>query len=93
MIDTGRHPHMGFEPNQPRLKLESINKFADRIAKGLEEVKLAITKVKDEHAMYYNRRREPTPIFAPETGSGSMEATSPPIDHPRNCPTVTWAPL
>jgi hypothetical protein len=51
MIDTGRHPCMGFKPNQPRSKLESINEFADRMAKGLEEAKLAITKAKDEHAM------------------------------------------
>jgi hypothetical protein len=29
MIDTGRHPRMGFEPNQPRSKLESVNEFAD----------------------------------------------------------------
>jgi hypothetical protein len=35
------------------------------MAKGLEEAKLAITKAKDEHAMYYNRRCEPVPIFAP----------------------------
>jgi transposase InsO family protein len=55
MIDTGRHPRMGFEPNQLRSKLESINEFADRMAKGLEEAKSAITKAKDEHAMYYNR--------------------------------------
>jgi hypothetical protein len=54
MIDTGRHPCMGFEPNQPRSKLESVNEFADRMAKGLEEAKSAITKAKDEHAMYYN---------------------------------------
>jgi hypothetical protein len=65
MIDTGRYPHMGFEPNQPRSKLESINEFTDQMAKGLEEAKLAITKAKDEHAMYYNCRREPKPIFAP----------------------------
>jgi hypothetical protein len=65
MIDTGRHPHMGFEPHQPRSKLESINEFTDRMAKGLEEVKSAITKAKDEYAIYYNHRREPTPIFAP----------------------------
>jgi hypothetical protein len=55
MIDTGRHPHMGFEPHQPRLKLESVNEFTDRMAKGLEEAKLAITKVKDKYMMYYNR--------------------------------------
>jgi hypothetical protein len=65
MIDTGRHPRMGFQPNQARSKLESVNEFADQMAKGLEEAKSAITKAKDEHAMYYNHRREPAPIFAP----------------------------
>jgi hypothetical protein len=65
MIDTGRHPCMGFEPHQPRSKLESVNEFMDRMAKGLEEAKLAITKAKDEYAMYYNCRCEPAPIFAP----------------------------
>jgi hypothetical protein len=63
MVDTGRHPHMGFEPQQPRSKLESVNEFADRMALGIEEAKLALTKVKDKYAMYYNRRREPAPVF------------------------------
>jgi transposase InsO family protein len=54
MTDTGRHPCMGFEPQQPRSKLESVNKFADRMAQGLEEVKAALTKAKDKYAMYYN---------------------------------------
>jgi hypothetical protein len=65
MIDTGRHLRIGFEPHQPRSKLESVNEFTDQMAKGLKEAKLAITKVKDEYTMYYNRRREPMPIFAP----------------------------
>jgi hypothetical protein len=30
MVDTGRHPHMGFEPQQPCSKLESVNKFVER---------------------------------------------------------------
>jgi hypothetical protein len=33
--------------------------------KGPEEAKSAITKAKDEYAMYYNHRREPVHIFAP----------------------------
>jgi hypothetical protein len=65
MVDTGRHPHMGFEPHWPRSKLESINEFAERMAQGLEEAKSAIAKAKDEYAMYYNRRREPAPVFKP----------------------------
>jgi hypothetical protein len=65
MVDTGRHPRMGFEPYRPRSKLESVNEFAERMAQGLEEAKLAIAKAKDEYAMYYNRRREPAPVFKP----------------------------
>ena len=63
MLDNGRHPRMGFEPQQPRSHLESVNEFADRMAKGLEEAKSALTKAKDEYALYYNRRREPAPEF------------------------------
>jgi hypothetical protein len=55
MVDTGRHPHMGFEPQQPRSTLELANEFAERIALGIEEAKVALTKAKDEHAMFYNR--------------------------------------
>jgi hypothetical protein len=65
MINTGGHLCMGFKPHQPRSKLESVNEFTDQMAKGLEEVKLTITKVKDEYSMYYNHQHEPTPIFAP----------------------------
>jgi hypothetical protein len=35
MVDTGRHPHMGFEPQQPHSKLESVNEFAECMAQGL----------------------------------------------------------
>jgi hypothetical protein len=65
MVDTGRHPHMGFEPRQPHSTLESANEFVEHMPLGIEEVKVALTKAKDEYAMYYNRRREPAPVFAP----------------------------
>jgi hypothetical protein len=65
MVNTGRHPHMGFEPQQPRSNLESADKFAERIVLGLEEAKVALTKVKDEYTMYYNCRHEPALVFAP----------------------------
>jgi hypothetical protein len=65
MVDTGRHPRMGFEPQQLQSTLESVNELAERIALGIEEAKAALTKAKDEYAMYYNYRREPTPVFAP----------------------------
>jgi hypothetical protein len=56
---------MGFEPHRPRYKLESVNECAEHMAQGLEEAKSAIAKVKDEYAMYYNRRREPALVFKP----------------------------
>jgi hypothetical protein len=56
---------MGFEPQQPRSNLESVNEFAARMAQGLEEAKAALTKAKDEYAMYYNRWRELAPVFTP----------------------------
>jgi hypothetical protein len=65
MVDTGRHPRMGFEPQQPRSNLELVNEFAARMAQGLEEAKAALTKAKDEYAIYYNRRREPALVFTP----------------------------
>jgi hypothetical protein len=65
MLDTGRNPRMGFEPQQLRSTLESVNEFAERMVLGIEEVKVALTKVKDEYAMYYNCRRELAPVFVP----------------------------
>jgi hypothetical protein len=65
MVDTGRHPHMGFEPQQPRSNLESVNEFMERMALAIEEAKAALTKAKNEYAMYYNHRREPAPVFTP----------------------------
>jgi hypothetical protein len=56
---------MGFEPQQPWSTLESANEFAEHRAQGIEEAKAALTKAKDEHAMFYNRRREPAPVYAP----------------------------
>jgi transposase InsO family protein len=87
MVDTGRHPRMGFEPQQARSTLESANEFAERIALGIEEAKAALTKAKDEHAMFYNRRREPAPYTHQETESGWMEVTSPPTDRRLSCHT------
>jgi hypothetical protein len=56
---------MGFEPQQPQSTLESVNEFAERMVLGIEEAKAALTKVKDEYAMYYNHRHEPAPVFTP----------------------------
>jgi hypothetical protein len=65
MLDTGRHPCMGFEPQRPHSKLELVNEFAEHMAQGLEEARSAIAKAKDEYAMYYNHQQQPVPIFKP----------------------------
>src|SRR3981189_3675498 len=56
---------MGVEPLDPRSKLASVNDFVDRMSKGLEEAKSALSKAKDEYMLYYNRRREPAPVLQP----------------------------
>jgi hypothetical protein len=63
-LDSGHHPRMGFEPQQPS-QLESVNEFTDRMKLALEEAKAALTKAKDDMARYYNQRRLPTPTHKP----------------------------
>src|SRR6202789_2799074 len=63
-LDTGRHPRMGFEPNQRPSKLEAVNEFADRMKSTLDEARAALSKSKDDMARYYNKRRTPAPVFA-----------------------------
>jgi hypothetical protein len=46
---------MGFEPQQLQSTLELANEFAERIAWGIEEAKVALTKAKDKYTMFYNR--------------------------------------
>jgi len=53
-LDTGCHPWMGFEPYQPRSRVEAVNEFADRMKATLEEARSALAKSKDEMAQYYN---------------------------------------
>jgi hypothetical protein len=65
MVNTSRNPHMGFEPQQPRSVLESVNDFTDHMTQGLDKATTALTKAKDRYAMYYNRQYEPVCIFAP----------------------------
>jgi hypothetical protein len=65
MVDTGRHPRMGFEPQQPHSTLESANEFAEHMALGIEEAKVVLTKAKDEYAMFYKRQCKLAPVFAP----------------------------
>jgi len=54
-LDTGRHPRMGFEPNQHSLKLEAVNEFADWMKSLLDEARAALAKLKEDMARYYNQ--------------------------------------
>jgi hypothetical protein len=63
-LDSGQHPRMGFEPQQPS-QLESVNEFTDWMKLALEEAKSALAKAKDDMARYYNQRRLPTPVYKP----------------------------
>ncbi len=62
MLDTGRHPRMGFEPHS-QVTMEAANEFAGRMRESLEEAKAALAKAKDDMARYYNQRHDPTPEY------------------------------
>jgi hypothetical protein len=65
MLDTGRHPRMGFEPHARPSRVEAANEFKERMASTLEEARSALIKAKDDMAKYYDRRRRPAPTFKP----------------------------
>jgi len=53
LLDTGRVHRMGFEPDQPWSRMESINEFKDWMTDTLEEAKAALAKSKDDMTLYY----------------------------------------
>jgi hypothetical protein len=63
LLDTGRHPRMGFKPNEAPSHMETVNEFWDRMASTLEEAKSALAKAKNDMAQYYNRRRTPALVY------------------------------
>jgi hypothetical protein len=42
MMDTSRLPRMGFKPNGPHSKVESVNEFCDQIASSISEAQAAL---------------------------------------------------
>jgi len=46
LLDTGCVPRMGFEPDQPWSRVESVNEFKDRMKDTLEEAKAALANQK-----------------------------------------------
>jgi len=65
LLDTGRIPHMGFEPSQVPSGLETVNEFTERMKSATEEAKSAIRKAQEDMTWYYNRKRTPAPIYKP----------------------------
>jgi hypothetical protein len=65
LLETGRLPRMGFEPDQRPSQVESVNEFTNRMRSTLDEAKAALAKSKDDMARYYNQRRTPAPDFQP----------------------------
>jgi hypothetical protein len=63
MLDTGRHPRMGFEPRQAPSRVEAVNEFKERMSTSLEEARAAMSKAQGDMERYYNRRRRPAPVF------------------------------
>jgi hypothetical protein len=55
LLDTGRHPCMGFEPTQSPSHLEMVNEFTDWMNSALTEAKSALAKAQDDMSHYYNR--------------------------------------
>ena len=65
LLDTGQIPRMGFELDQGRSNLESINKFKEQMESARKEVKVALTKSKDDMMKYYDWKRTPAPDYQP----------------------------
>jgi len=65
LLDTGRLPHMGFEPRQNPSSLETVNKFMERMRTAIKEAKSVICKAQDDMKKYYDRQRTPAPVFKP----------------------------
>jgi hypothetical protein len=65
MLDTGRHPRMGFEPRQRTSEIEAVNDFWNQMETRLEEAKAALGKAKAEYSHYYDHRRTPAPTLNP----------------------------
>jgi len=54
LLDTGRIPHMGFEPSQVPSGLETVNEFMKKMKSATEEAKSVICKVQEDITRYYN---------------------------------------
>jgi len=65
LLDTGRVPRMGFEPQQNHSDLETVNEFMKRMRAVIDEAKSTIHKAQDDMKRYYDQQRTPAPVFEP----------------------------
>ena len=65
LLESRYLPRMGFEPDQRSSRVESVNKFTERMRSTLEEAKSALAKSKDNMARYYDQRRVLAPEYQP----------------------------
>ncbi|KAG5722772.1 hypothetical protein E4T56_gene7968 [Termitomyces sp. T112] len=49
-LDTGRHPHMEFEPQACPSENHSVNEFVNQMRRAQEEAKAALVKAKEDMA-------------------------------------------
>jgi len=54
LLDTGRIPHMDFEPSQAPSGLETVNEFTEWMKSTTEGAKSAIHKAQEDMMWYYN---------------------------------------
>jgi len=90
LLDTRHVPRMGFEPDQPWSRVESVNEFKDQMKDTLEEAKAALTKSKDDMTLYYNQKWSLAPSSKQVIWSSLMPATSRPLDLRRSFLTKDW---
>jgi len=56
---------MGFESSQVPFRLETVNKFMERMKSATEEAKAAIHKAQEDMMRYYNQKRTSAPMYKP----------------------------
>src|SRR5882724_10892363 len=62
MLDTGQHPQLGVELLRES-HLETLNDFASRMGKAMDEAHSALTQVADDMARFYDAHRREAPLY------------------------------
>src|SRR5882724_10392796 len=62
MLDTGQHPQLGVELLRESC-LETLNDFASRMGKAMDEACPALTQAADNMAQFYYANHRETPLY------------------------------